>query len=154
MVLLLIVKVHRPILYPRRFLSLCNDLTFCHKGNFNKIKNFLWTIRSFSRIWQTHINLSHIYFKTCRKITSTKIMEQDLSLMLLVSVQTPMYSTRAFWKKRPIGQVYCKGCNVLSQHNVMSQQAPATLFAVQTPVVYDYAFNYSKWVKSLPSQKW
>ena len=29
-----------------------------------------------------------------------------------------MYSTRVFWKKRPIGQVYCKEHNVMSQHNV------------------------------------
>ena len=40
---------------------------------------------------------------------------------LLVSVQTPMYSTRAFWKKRPIGQVYRKGRNLMSQRNIMSQ---------------------------------
>ena len=37
---------------------------------------------------------------------------------LLVSVQTPMYSTRAFWKERPIGQVYRKGRNVTSQGNI------------------------------------
>ena len=44
-------------------------------------------------------------------------------MILLVSVQTPMYSTRAFWKKRPIGQVYRKGRNVTSRHrrNVRSQ---------------------------------
>ena len=37
-----------------------------------------------------------------------------------MSVQTPMYSTRAFWKKRPIGQVYRKGRNVTSQTPVVS----------------------------------
>ena len=42
-----------------------------------------------------------------------------MTTRLLVSVQIPMYSTRAFWKKRPIGQVYCKGHNVTSQHNVI-----------------------------------
>ena len=34
-----------------------------------------------------------------------------------------MYSTRAFWQKRPIGQVYRKGRNVTSRHrrNVTAQ---------------------------------
>ena len=41
-------------------------------------------------------------------------------VLLLVSVQTPMYSTRAFWKKRPIGQVYHEGRNVTSQTPVVS----------------------------------
>ena len=35
-------------------------------------------------------------------------------LFLLVSEKTPMYSARTFWKKRPIGQVYRKGHNVVT----------------------------------------
>ena len=44
-----------------------------------------------------------------------------------------MYSTRAFWKKRPIGQVYRKGRNVTSRHvtDVMSQRKVTS----QRPVI-------------------
>ena len=57
-----------------------------------------------------------------------------------------MYSTRAFWKKRLIGQVYCKGRNIMSQCNItdvilQNDIAGPAMFAVQTPVVYDYPFN-------------
>ena len=64
--------------------------------------------------------------KWCCKMTSqaltTLFADGIISDYSLVSVQTPMYSTRAFWKKRPIGQVYHKGRKT-SRHrrNVRSQ---------------------------------
>ena len=73
----------------------------------------------------------------------------------MVSTQTPMYSTIAFWKKRPIGQVYRKGCNVTSQTPVVSMTT--RLIVVVTYawklIFYDYLLTACKIAVQLHNSK-
>ena len=54
-----------------------------------------------------------------------------------------MYFTRAFWKKRPIGQVYRKESNVTSQTPVVSMTTRLLLIRVER---HSWARDYTAYV--------
>ena len=85
------------------------------------------------------LNLTHFAFRGFQKFKlSSKFLPNLPKLPIFGVCRTPMYSIRAFWKKRPMNH---KFDHCVSQKDVMS--CCRDIVTSDTSDLYDYPFNVS-----------